>query len=477
MISLLLADFYKLSHPFQYPKGTQLVYSNLTARKSRIQDIQQVVFFGLQYFVMEYLEKHFKENFFNLPLQDVLDEYTRVCNKCIGGLPSYQHIIDLHQLGYLPIAIKALPEGSLVNIGVPMLTIYNTNNKFFWVTNALESIISAIIWQPITSATIALQYKKIFMNKIQYSIKDTSFVDFMGHDFSFRGMGGLESSILSGMGHLTSFKGTDTIPAVLAMEKYYQGGDDIGFSVPATEHSVMSSGTAIYGEFETFRQLIEDIYPSGIVSIVSDTFDLWKVLTHFMPRLKDSINKRNGKVVIRPDSGDPYKIICGDKFSSNENERKGVIELLWDTFGGTTINGYKVLSDKVGAIYGDSITIDRANDISDGLMAKGFAPLLVYGIGSYTYQYNTRDTFGMAIKCTAIVYDNNTVEVYKDPVTDDGTKKSARGLLRVSNNILYDRQTWDEEGGGDLGFVYYNGQIIKKYTLQEIRNRINNYIL
>lgn len=493
---LLLTDFYKIGHPFQYPKGTTMVYSNLTARKSRIPGIDKVIFFGLQYFIKEYLIKQFNEGFFDRPKEEVIEEYKRVVANTIGHLPSYEHIEKLHDLGYLPVRIKALPEGSKVPIRVAMLTIQNTHPDFAWLTNFLESLMSAILWLPITAATIAYEYKKLFTKYLSETLGDTDFVQWMGHDFSFRGMGGLEAAILSGMGHLLSFIGTDTIPAILALEKYY--GADIekelvGASVPATEHSVMCAGTGVEGEFETFKRLITQTYPSGIVSIVSDTFDLWQVLTVFMPTLKDEIMARNGKVVIRPDSGDPVDIICGtyqphhaDYASRIQPEHKGVIELLWDTFGGTIVNGYKVLDPHVGAIYGDSITLERAKRISERLIAKGFAPILVYGIGSFTYQYNTRDTFGMAVKATAIKHDGNLVEIFKDPVTDDGTKKSAKGFIQVREVLepdskgnfhhktyeMVDQQPEAEEKFGQLRTIFCNGVLVEETTLSEIRNRL-----
>lgn len=255
----LLTDFYKISHPFQYPKGTEFVYSNLTARKSRLKGLDDVVFFGLQYFIKEYLLDRFNKDFFNLPKEQVMDEYKRMCKNTVGDLPSYDHIEALHDLGYLPLEIKALPEGASVPIGVPMLTIVNTKEEFFWLTNFVESLMSAVIWQPITSATKAKQYKDLFVKVLDESIGDSGFAPFMGHDFSFRGMGGLESACLSGMGHLLSFVGTDTVPAIMAMEKYY--GADIekelvGCSVPATEHSVCSSGTGVYGE--SIKEVEED---------------------------------------------------------------------------------------------------------------------------------------------------------------------------------------------------------------------------
>ncbi len=298
--------------------------------------------------------------------------------------------------------------------------------------------------------------------------------------------------MMSGAGHLLCFVGTDTIPAIDFLEEYYGADSDkelVGCSVAATEHSVMCMGGDGVDEYKTFKRLVTDVYPTGIVSIVSDTWDLWRVCAEYLPSLKETILARDGKVVIRPDSGDPVDIICGlsrEYGKGQTHEEKGVIELLWDTFGGTTNDkGYKVLDPHIGAIYGDSITIERANAICERLAAKGFASTnVVFGIGSYTYQYNTRDTFGFAMKATyGEVEENGNVvgrEIYKDPVTDDGTKKSAKGLLKVQRN-QYDEQLelvdcvdWERESEGELQTVFKDGKLIVDQTLSEIRERVVN---
>lgn len=245
MNPFLMTDFYKVGHVFQYPKGTTLVYSNMTPRKSRIEGVDKMVVFGIQYFVKEYLIKYFNENFFYREKEEVMSEYKRIIVNSLGSnLPTYQHIEDLWELGYLPIEIKALPEGSMVPMRVAFLTIQNTLPEFFWLTNFLESWMSAVLWQPCTSATIAKQYRNILD---EYALKtgmDGTFTQWQGHDFSFRGMSSPESAILSGMAHLLSFTGTDTIPAIVGLEKYYCADSDkelVGGSVPATEHSVQSS--------------------------------------------------------------------------------------------------------------------------------------------------------------------------------------------------------------------------------------------
>lgn len=491
-----MADFYKVSHYAQYPKDTKFVYSNFTARKSRIEGVDKITFFGLQYFIKEYLIESFNREFFKKKKGKVVSEYKRILDYSLGkDSVSMKHIEELHDLGYLPLEIRSLPEGAQVPIRVPMLTIINTKPEFYWLTNYIESIMSAILWQPITSATIARTYRKLLDDWAHKTSDNPEFVDFQGHDFSFRGMGGLESAMMSGAGHLLSFKGTDTIPALLFLEEYYKANVEkelVGTSVPATEHSVMCAGGED-GEFETFERLIKDVYPTGIVSIVSDTWNLWEVLTDFLPRLKDDIIKRDGKVVIRPDSGDPVDIICGTVRWDNKEEweiehgtckannaEKGVIELLWDTFGGTVNSkGYKELDPRIGAIYGDSITLERANEICKRLEAKGFSSTnVVFGIGSFTYQYNTRDTFGMAMKATWVNIDGKGRDIFKDPITDDGTKKSAKGLICIKkgsngeyelhDGCSYEDSIYDTE----LQLVFQNGTLVKEYSLEEIRNQL-----
>jgi nicotinamide phosphoribosyltransferase len=478
---LLTTDFYKIGHPFQYPNGTQFVYANYTPRKSRLEGVSHMVFFGLQYFIKSCLLHAFNEHFFKRKKEDVLAEYKRRVVTALGShLPSYAHIEALHDLGFLPIKIKALPEGSVVPMRVPCLTIVNTRPEFYWLTNFLETWMSAVIWQPCTSATIAYEYRKLLNGYADETGLSRAFVQWQGHDFSFRGMSSVESAVTSGMGHLLSFTGTDTIPAIAALEHYYNADAErelIGGSVAATEHSVMCAGGDC-NELETFRRLITEVYPTGIVSIVSDTWDLWKVLTHHMRVLFNDIVKRDGKVVIRPDSGDPVDILCGTDSGDTVEERKGVVELLWDVFGGTINDkGYKVLDSHVGAIYGDSITRDRARQICERLKAKGFASQVVLGIGSYTYQYNTRDTFGTAIKATNVVINEESIAIYKDPATDDGMKKSAKGFLQVvrgENGFeLKDNVSFILEGQGELRTVFNDGVLMVDDSLAAIRNRLN----
>jgi len=481
MNPLLYTDGYKVDHRRQYPDKTTLVYSNWTPRMTRIKGVDQVVLFGLQYFIKKYMIADFNANFFKQPKAEVCKKYQRRINNYLGeNSVGIQHIEDLHDLGYLPMVIKALPEGVSVPIKVPMLTMYNTKAEFFWLTNYFETILSTTLWLPCNSATIAKQYRKILDKYANETSSVLEFVDWQGHDFSMRGMGGLEAATVSSAGHLLSFTGTDTIPTIDFLEDYYNANSDtelVGGSVAATEHSVMCMGTNT-GEQETFKRLITEVYPNGIVSIVSDTWDLWKVMTEYLPNLKEDVLARNGKVVIRPDSGDPADIICGNPNGTTEAAKKGVVQLLWDIFGGATNNkGYKELDSHIGAIYGDSITIDRATEICERLKQNGFASTnVVLGIGSFTYQYNTRDTFGFAMKATYGEVDGESREIYKNPITDDGTKKSAKGLIKIvkenGNYALVDQVSWEEEQKGELKEVFRDGELLVDDSLGEIRQRI-----
>lgn len=488
MNPLLLTDGYKTGHHQQYPKGTTLVYSNFTPRSNKYapKGCDKVVSFGQQMVMMK-IHEMFNNDFFNRPKDEVCGEMKRELSLYLNTDYDVSHFEALHDLGYLPIKVKSIEEGSLVPIKVPVLTIYNTIPEFYWVTNYLETILSNLLWKPMTSATIAHQYRKVLTKWVEKTDKERSwFIDWQSHDFSMRGMDSVDAVISSGLGHLTSFSGSDSLPTIYGARKFYHETKFVCGSVNATEHSVMCAGSKD-DEIGTFHRLLET-YPTGILSVVSDTWDLFKVITEYLPRLKEEILSRDGKLVIRPDSGDPVEILCGVPsihtkhltLPKNSPELKGVIELLWDVFGGTVNEqGYKVLDSHIGAIYGDSITIDRADEICRRLEDKGFASTnVVLGIGSFTYQYNTRDTFGFAMKATYVEINGEGREIFKDPITDDGTKKSATGLLRVTTGEngykLVDMQTWAGEQTGELKSIYEDGVFYNQTTLTEIRKKLTN---
>jgi nicotinamide phosphoribosyltransferase len=462
-----------------------------------MKDVDQVVWFGGQAFYKEYLVDMFNEQFFNRSKKEVIAEYVRIIKFTLGDQnPETKHLEDLHDLGYLPLSIKALPEGTVVPLRVPVMTIQNTDKRFFWLTNFVESLASSELWQPSTSATIAREYKKMFDRYAMETVGDASFTPFLGHDFSMRGMSSLRSAILSGMGHMTSFVGTDTIPAIPALEHYYGANIEkelVGTSVPATEHSIQCA----YGDdYAYLKRMLTEVHPSGIVSIVSDGYDFWDVIGRVVPSLKNEIMARKGgpivdKVVIRPDSGDPVLIVCGDPDAPEGSlERKGAVEALYDIFGGTeSAKGYRLLDSHIGLIYGDAITLRRAEEIMERLKAKGFASTnVVFGIGSYTYQYNTRDTFGFALKSTMCVIDGQERQIFKDPKTDNGIKKSQKGKVVVykdpaSGEIAFKDGLGLEDSlyvrAGDKNIdidmmreVYRDGKVLVEDKLSDIRARI-----
>lgn len=472
-IPTLLCDFYKVSHRTLYPEGAQYIYSTFTPRSNKVAPyLQRAVSFGFQAFVMKYLISYFNENFFARSESDVVAEYSQFIDRTLGLQDNGEHIAALHRLGYLPLRIKAIPEGKSVAIKIPMLTIENTHPDFFWLTNYLETLINVSLWQPITSASIARAYRLALMQFADDTCDNNVHVPFQSHDFSMRGMSSLESAETSGAGHLTAFLGTDTIPAISFVEHYYGARGLIGTSIPASEHSVMSAHGV--DELPTFRYLMRQ-YPNSMLSIVADTTDFWHNITVNLPILKDEIMARpdNARVVIRPDSGNFFDIICGNPTALLLHERKGLIECLWDIFGGTVNNkGYKVLDPHIGAIYGDGVTFEKMTQILNGLKQKGFASSnIVFGVGAQTYQRNTRDTLGFAIKATSITINGEEKAIFKDPKTDDGLKKSQRGRVKVTSLDSYvDGLTAQDDFSDDLlEVIFENGKLIKSVTFDEVR--------
>lgn len=567
-LAVALCDFYKLSHREQYPKGTRRVYSNLVPRKSLIPNVNEVVVFGLQTYVKEYLQDYFNDQFFNVPVELTISEYRRLMKYSLGiEDASTKHIEDLHALGYLPLEIKAIAEGTVVPFQTPTFTIENTHDDFFWLTNFVETSISAELWQMSTTATVAREFNKILTRYAKETVGNTEHVPFQLHDFSFRGMGGVPGAMKSGMAHLTSFVGTDTIPAIYGLERFYGArmeNELIAASIPATEHSVMCAHGK--DEIASFREFITQTYPKGFVSIVSDTWDFWNVIGTVLAELKDDIMARDGRVVIRPDSGVPEDILCGtgqylshedldiyegdtpeeiedmlyeylsDLWSNSKSgdyddgepvhtvefrhfdgtlkravlnvksvqrfevsvpgdydltitdieetlESKGLIQALWEIFGGT-INalGYKVLDPHIGAIYGDSITVERAEEICKRLKEKGFASSnVVLGVGSYSYQFKTRDSLGYAIKATYVQVEDEERMIFKEPKTDS-SKKSLKGRVVVFEEagriqtqdglVVETEKAFEKTVKNLLEPVFRNGEFVKVQTLADIRQRL-----
>ena len=285
----------------------------------------------------------------------------RVDNALVKGAVTVDHLQALYDLGYLPLEIRSLPEGARVDIRVPPVTFVNTRPEFAWLVTYIETLFSCESWKPSTVATIAFEYRKLLTYFARVTGSPMDFVNWQGHDFSMRGMAGAEAAIASAMGHLVAFTGTETVPVLSALPYYYPNSGFLAGTVPATEHSVMCAGGK-EDEMETFQRLL-DLYPTQILSVVSDTWDYWNVLTNILPALKDQILARGangGKLVVRPDSGDPADIICGtvqyggkDHYEATDRRNftpaeKGSIEVLWDIFGGeVNEQGYKVLTPQL----------------------------------------------------------------------------------------------------------------------------------
>ena len=508
--SLFYSDGYKVGHKRMLAKGTTRLYGTWIPRSVKYapKGVSKIVSFGQQ-LVVKWLHDEFQENFFSLP-EEVAVNFGKDMSLYLGMEYDSTHFVELHRLGYLPIRIKSLPEGIETAPNIPHMTFINTVDGFAWLTLYLETIVSSLSWKPSTSATIALQYRR---NVVEWVMKtDPSnawLIPFLCHDFSARGLSPWDM-LSSGLGHASSFLGSDTIICIPGARYFYNEPEDqvSVYSVNASEHSVSTTKIFTVGEQQMIADWLEE-FPKGILSIVSDTFDLWKLITEYLPANKEAIMARDGKLVIRPDSGDPVDIICGHHLPNKEVrdgliERadnivglssapiKGVIELLWDIFGGT-INeqGYKVLDPHIGAIYGDSINLERQLEIYKRLEAKGFASTnIVLGVGSFTYQMNTRDTFGFAAKGAWFEVEEDRIhndngretqwtekvgyDIYKDPVTDDGTKKSLKGLICVTeNHEVVTQCTWEQESQGILQTIYENGQFHNQTTLTEVRERLN----
>ena len=529
--SLYYSDGYKVGHKRMIAPGTDYLYGTEIPRSLRHAPpgVKKIVVFSKQ-LTAKWLHDEFEENFFKLSKKKAM-QFAKDMSIYLMQPYDGKHFGELHKLGYLPIKIKSLPEGIETLPGIPHMTFINTAKGFAWLTLYLETIISSLSWKGSTSATIALQYRRNVTEWVMKTDRSNAWlIDYLCHDFSARGLDPF-SMLASGLGHATSHRGSDTL-IVIPGARYFYGEpeDDVCInSVNASEHSVSTTKIFTVGEKQMIIDWLKE-FPTGILSIVADTFDLFKLITEYLTdpevkRLIEERGKNGGKLVIRPDSGNPVDIICGSPFStdvveankqgilfyntfqdiyfttyceedefnsaeygpSEEVEKtpevKGVIELLWDIFGGTiNSQGYKVLNPCIGAIYGDSINLERQVGIYEGLAKKQFAATnVVLGIGSFTYQYNTRDTFGFAVKGAWFKCGDQEYDIYKDPATDDGRKKSLKGRCAVLQDEVGEYYvktecTQEEEQSGLLQTIYADGNFYNQTTLTEIRERINKIV-
>lgn len=463
---LLMTDVYKMSHMTFYPEGTNKVYSYLIARSDK--KIPFTVFFGLQYYLEEYLSQKITHK--------MVDEFLEYREIILGPNPEtiIKKMRALADLGYLPLKIKAVDEGTVMPVKNVLLTMTNTHDDFAWVVGFTESLILKI-WNTITVASYSMKLRQLCENYAKLSCDNNLHVDWQVHDFGYRGCSSEETAALSGGAHLINFRGTDTVPAVKFLKETYRATGLIGASVPASEHSVMCA-FGQENELQAFQNMLNQ-NPTGIVSIVSDTYNLWNVLQNFTLVLKDQIESRDGKVVFRPDSGDPKKIICGDPQATiGSPEYLGAMRILDQVFGSTKNNkGFKVLNPKVGLIYGDGMYFERFQDILHELFLMGYASSnLVIGVGGLLLQQHSRDDQGFAIKATYCEVNGVPREIVKDPITDPG-KKSHKGMLVLTKMFgqygTCDQCDLDTENTGLLQPVFENGIILNRQNLDQIRKK------
>lgn len=538
--ALLLKDFYKAVHCEMLPKGMTKSVSYFTPRKSRIDRWNKVVNFGLQAFCKTYLIDYFNENFFKRPEEEVVNEYKHYIEKTMGvGICDFEKIRNLHRLGYLPIEIVSLPEGVEVPIHCPIFGVTNTHPDFAWLGQALESLISAEMWYPMVCATVGHTYRKIVDKYYDETCDDNIPRRRALGDFDFRGDQGLDAALKAGSAWCLSFVNTATVPVIPYLEAMYNcdcDKEEVGFGAVSTEHFVMCSNSAFDTEANTLyeyedidprrervfiKRALTELYPHTSFSCVCDSYDYWNVVNNILPTLKDEILAHDGCMLIRGDSGDCVKVVTETVFR------------LWDIFGGTVNSkGYKVLNPHVKALYGDSITVQRAERIYQILKDNGFAACNVsLGVGSFSmhcieedeivngyevaYRQNgngvelgsteeirsvwhtalkpfTRDTFSMAIKAVYAEFTDENgkvtkMPIYKDPKTDrvaggDNMKKSQKGCCLVYKTAdgeyhYQDGYNWDELGtvvNQELKTVFKDGEMIVDDTLANIRARLNN---
>ncbi len=479
---MLLIDYYKAVHAEMLPEKITKSVSYFTPRMSRIARWDKVVMFGLQGFIKTYLINYFNKEFFERPFEEVIAEYKRVLDHTLGeGVYGIEKIEKLHRLGYLPIEIVALPEGTRVPVHVPMFGITNTHPGFAWLPQALESLISAESWHPMIAATVGYTYREIVNRYYELTCDDGLEKARALGAFDFRGEECTESAIKAGAGWCLSFLNTATVPVVPYLEQLYCCDctkEPVAFGSPSTEHAVMCSNYAVDGDEITFlRRLLTEIYPNASVSVVLDSYDYWNVIDNILPQIKEEILNHNGCMLMRGDSGDCVEVVTKTVFR------------LWEEFGGTiNSKGYKVLNPHVKAIYGDSITVQRCEKIYNILEKNGFAcSNVALGVGSFSFQCIeedgilkpfTRDTFSSCIKATYCEIDGKPQPIFKDP-KDGGFKKSQKGCCVVSEEngeLQYkDGLNWEEaaSGGNLLQTVFKDGVLIKEQSLLEIRNKLH----
>lgn len=450
---ILTSDSYKISHARQYPPGTESVYSYFEARKGGDEHrYQDIVFFGLQIILKKYLLGQ-------VVTKEHIEEADLFCKAHFGrndmfNRKGWEHILTKHN-GRLPISIKCIPEGTPVSRGNVLMTVENTDPEAFWLTNYLETLLVQT-WYPSTVATQSRDMKKVIVKYLKETA-DLPDASFKLHDFGFRGVSSVETAGIGGCSHLVNFMGTDTIAGLIYAKDYY-GCDMAGYSIPAAEHSTITSWGR-ENESKAYSNMLEK-YPNGLVAVVSDSYDLWHAIKEIWGKeLKHQVLNHNGTLIVRPDSGHPPGVVYK------------TISLLGESFGFTTNSkGYKVLNNHVRVIQGDGIDYDMVGEILELLKNSGYsAENIAFGSGGALLQKLNRDTARFAFKCSSIRVNGEERDVFKQPI-DEPTKISKKGRLKlVKENDAYVTKTINQLGIDELVEVFRDGKLLKDWTFDEVR--------
>ncbi|MEE0936157.1 MAG: nicotinate phosphoribosyltransferase [Methanobrevibacter sp.] len=458
----LLTDSYKVTHHYFYPKVTEKIYSYLESRVGA--EFNKTIFYGLQYILKKYLEGQ-------IVTQEKIDEADNLIANHIGpdifNRDGWQYILDEHD-GHLPIEIKAVAEGTPVDVGNALMTVENTDDKSYWLPNYLEPLLLQV-WYPSTVATLSAEVRKLcnFYLEVTGSVKDN--LDFMLHDFGYRGATSTESSMLSGSAHLLSFSGTDTIAALTIPENYYNDSNLYGFSVQATEHSVMTS-LGPEGEISQILNVIDNA-KDGVLSLVIDSYNYRNFLeesgksgTELNEAILNFLDGEDNKVVFRPDSGEPVSttIDC--------------LNLLSEGFGShLTDKGYKVFDLNIGLLWGDGLNYQEIRDILFAMKSAGWAAQnIIFGMGGGLHTAVNRDTQRNAFKCSAQLRDGVWHDIFKNPL--DSSKKSKTGRFKlIRENNSFRTVPIDSEGEDYLQTVFKDGELLIDDTFADIKQRALKY--
>jgi nicotinamide phosphoribosyltransferase len=446
---ILLTDSYKVSHYKQYPKGTTNVYSYFESRGGMF---KETVFFGLQYIIQEYLNNPVTWE----DIEEASDLYAaHFGDPLLFNRKGWEHIVRVHE-GRLPVKIKAVPEGMHVRNHNVLMTLENTDPAVPWLTNFLETLLVQV-WYPTTVCTLSNQSRQTILKWLEKT-GDPSLIDFKLHDFGFRCVSSVESAGIGGAAHLVNFLGTDTVRGITTLRDYYGAKQMTGFSIPASEHSTITSWGR-EGEVDAFANMIEQYGDGALYACVSDSFDIFNACSNLWGGvLRDKVLNANGTLVVRPDSGYPPIIVTqvlnalGEKFGATVNEK-----------------GYKVLNPKVRVIQGDGMDFNMIDQALSTMAQAGWsADNVAFGMGGGLLQKVDRDTQKFAFKCSSVTIDGKDRDVFKDPVTDSG-KVSKKGRLGLRYDARHGVATVHEKDNEILDIVWVNGEFNRVQTIDQIR--------